>query len=95
MLSLQVKMNIIIVPPKMWRPEVSDRFVPLPPHPDIDDNTFLSQSYALVMRRTKRQPPQPITRDDRILWNKNAHHPKLQKYLHLRDDMDTTVRGAI
>ena len=45
----------------MWRPKVSDRFVPLPPHPDIDDNTFLFQAYVLVMRRTKHKPPQPST----------------------------------
>ena len=88
-------MHIIIVPPKMWIPKVSDRFVPLPPHPDIDDNTFLFQAYVLVMRRTKHQSPQPSIRDNIILWNEDTHHPKLHKYLHLRDDMDTTVYGAI
>ena len=34
----EVNMYVITVPPKIWRPKPIDRFIPLPPSPDIDDN---------------------------------------------------------
>ena len=88
-------MHIITVPLKIWRPKPVDRFIPLPPYSDIDDDLCLSSAYSLAIRRTKEKSPPPSTRDDFILWDKNIHFSHLQNHLHLRDDMDITVRDAI
>ena len=37
-LPRDVNMHVITVPPKIWRPKPIDRFIPLPPSPDIDDD---------------------------------------------------------
>ena len=71
-----------------------DRFIPLPPYPDVDDDLYLSPAYGLAIRRTKETPP-PSTRNDLILWDENIYLSHLQTHLHLRNDMDVNVRHAI
>ena len=88
-------MHIITVPLKIWRPKPVNRCIPLPPYSDIDDDLCLSSAYGLAIHRTKEKSPPPSTRDDFILWDKNIHFSHLQNHLHLRDDMDITVRDAI
>ena len=60
-------MDIIAVPPKIWRPKSTDMFILLPPYPDINDDLYLSLAYELPIHRTKDQPPQTSTGDDVIL----------------------------
>ena len=94
-LPLTVHMYVITIPPKIWRPKPIDKFIPLPPYPDVDDDLYLYPAYGLAIRRTKDKPPPPSTRDDLILWDDDIHLSHLQTNLHLRDDMDVNVRHAI
>ena len=48
-LPRDVNMHVITVPPKIWRPKPMDRFIPLPPSPDIDDDLYLSPVYGLTI----------------------------------------------
>ena len=91
MLPLQINMDIITVPPKIWRPKAPDKFISLPPNPDVDDNLFLSPSYGLDIRQKRNQPPPLSTRDSLMLWNDVDYNSQLQKCLHPRDNMDITV----
>ena len=94
-LPLKANMHVITVPPKIWRPKPIDRFILLPPYPDIDDILYHFPAYGLAIRRTKEAPPPASKRDDLILWDEDIHLSHLQKYLHLRDDIDINVRNAI
>ena len=94
-LPLKVHMHVITVPQKIWRPKPIDRFIPLPPYPNVDDDLYLSPAYGLAIHRTKEAPPPPFTRDVLILWDEIIHLSHLQTHLHLRDDMDVNVRHAI
>ena len=94
-LPLKVHLHVITIPTKIWRTKPIDRFIPLSPYPDVDDDLYLSPAYGLAIRRTKETPPPPSTRDDLILWDEDIHLSRLQTHLPLRDDMDSTVRHAI
>ena len=89
------RVHVITVPPKIWRPKMKDKFIPLPPHPDVDEDLYLSPSCGLAIRRTKPHPPKITNRDDLLLWNECLHAPQPTKHLHLSNDIDAEVQDTI
>ena len=89
------RVHVITVPPKIWRPKMKDKFIPLPPHPDVDEDLYLSPSCGLAIRRTKPHQPKITNRDDLLLWNECLHVPQLTKHLHLSNNIDPEVQDTI
>ena len=89
------RVHIITVPPKIWRPKMKYKFIPLPPHPDVDEDLYLSPSCGLAIRRIKPHPPKITNRDDLLLLNECLHAPQLTKHLHLSNSIDAEVQDTI
>ena len=67
------RVYVITVPPNIWPQKMKDKFIPLPPHTDVDEDLYLSPSSGLTIRRTKPHPPKITSRVDLLLWNEILH----------------------
>ena len=65
---------VITVPPNIWPPKMKDKFIPLPPHTDVDEDLYLSPSCGLIIRRTKPHPPKTTNMFDLIFGTRVFMH---------------------
>ena len=84
--------SVIKVPPKFLRKKHVNKYSPLL-YDDVDEDLYVFKSFGKSIKRTRNFSHRP--RSDFIIWNKLIDEAELVRDLHIRQDIDATIRQSI
>ena len=84
----------ITVPPKVWRPKPSSRYVPLDYGHEFDESLFVSPRFGRTLQRTTTGIDLP-PRDDIRLWDPTIDHHEFARVIRIPDDLAADLREEL
>ena len=85
---------IIEVPPKVWRPKVINKYIPVDYADDIDDGIFDFECYGKTFFRPKGEWSEG-TRTDIIAFDPTEHSKELKTHLKVGSKIDTAITARV
>ena len=85
-------MNVITVPPKIWRKKPANKYTTII-YKIFDEDLYVFNSFGRSMKRTSHLSPRPCS--DLILWEKSVDEPELLWDFLIRDDVNAAIHHKI
>jgi hypothetical protein len=89
------RLFVIEVPPKVWRPKPTDKYLPMDYSDDIDDGVFIFEQYGKSMRRQRAPFVQTRDPSDIHLWDGLRDKVEFDKGFKIAATVDPSARQAV
>ena len=84
--------NVITVPPKIWRKKAASNYKPLV-YNDVDEDLYSFKPFGKCVKRSTSWKPR--LRSDLIHWNKSLDSPELERDFRMGDQADDPTRHSV
>ena len=84
--------NVITVPPKIWRKKAASNYKPLV-YNDVDEDLYSFKPFGKCVKRSASWEPR--LRSDLIHWNESLDSPELERYFRMGDQADDPIRCSV
>ena len=84
----------IIVPPKIWRPQVKSEYIP-PTYSDVDESLFLNADFGKAIIIQECPDWNPGSRTDIRIWNATTDQEEFDKNLKIHNDTNPKLQLLI
>ena len=91
-IAFESSVNVISVPPKIWRPKQKTNYKPMI-CTDVDEDLYIFKSFGKSMKRAASWTPRP--RSDVIPWNTSLFQEELDNNFNIGSTIDDSTRNAV
>ena len=84
--------NVITVPPKIWRKKAASNYKPLV-YNDVDEDLYSFKPFGKCVKRSASWEPR--LRSDLIHWNESFDSSELERYFRMGDQADDLTRRSV